>query len=124
MQQIFDNSTCESDMKKNIMLRRIEEDQQKEMYFKLLIEDNRKQQTPSFKEQMIRLDEEMAAKYPQLFKGLHLKSPEELDRIRKPTFPRESSIFRRHFIVDINRNIVKVPDEKPPDEENKENQEN
>ena len=57
---------------------------------------------------MIGLDKEMAEKFPQLFKGLHLKTPAEIDRIRKPTFPKESSIFRKNFRIDTNRNVVKI----------------
>jgi hypothetical protein len=57
---------------------------------------------------MVKLDIEMAEKYPGLFKGLTKMSPLELERIRKPTFTKNSSIFRKNFKIDTNRNIVKI----------------
>ena len=42
MQRVFDDSNNESDLKKTIMLRKVEEEQQKAMYYKMLADDNKK----------------------------------------------------------------------------------
>ena len=42
MQRVYEDSSCESDLRKSIVLRRIEEEQQKEIYFKMIIDDSRK----------------------------------------------------------------------------------
>jgi hypothetical protein len=72
---------------------------------------------------MTNLDTEMSEKYPGLFKGLSKMTPLELSRVRKPTFTENSSIFRKNFKVDTNRNIVKIgpKTEKEADEEVTEN---
>lgn len=50
----------------------------------------------------------MSEKYPHLFKGTNKMTPLELERVRKPTFPAKCSIFRHNFMVDTNRNIIRL----------------
>lgn len=52
MQRVYEDSACESDVKKTLLLRRIEEEQQKQMYYKMLTDDNKKQPKPQFKQQL------------------------------------------------------------------------
>lgn len=127
LQELFGNSptgkvtdvkvdTQTTDCEKVILLQKIQERQQKELYFRMLSEDNRKQAAPNFKAQLVELEHHFHQMFPGLFQGIHTMPENEKKRLRQPTIKVDADVFRKQFTVNEFHKIVKKdPKDQDPD---------
>ena len=88
------------------MLKKIEEQHQKELYIKMLATNDKKQPLPNFKEQMQQMDKHFCDRFPEVFQDKSRLTPLELTRFRPPTVKQDACIFRKHFVVTDDHQVV------------------